>query len=137
MPTWTGNVRDLTGSPIPANRVPLLRFRLSGPTSTPAGLLTTFVREVTPGADGSFSVDLEDVSAARPRVWVILEVAWFDAVTTADGLRRLVAVDLMPWRIYPGPFGGNLSDVIDSPPAAGDVWVGEAPPTDQIGRAHV
>ncbi|GGA72679.1 hypothetical protein GCM10011490_24320 [Pseudoclavibacter endophyticus] len=127
MALWHGTVQQLTGAALPSNRRPLVRFRPSGPASISSGLLTTAVVEVEPATDGSFEVELADFTSARPAVWLTVEVAWFDEVTTADGKRRMVGVDVMPWRFIPAAWGGDIGDAIDASPAAWDVWVWPTP----------
>lgn len=75
MTTVEFNLRDFAGIAWDPGTVPVVTFRPSGPAVSPFGASAGVV-EVSPGADGSVSVELEATTAMFGRVTYSMELAW-------------------------------------------------------------
>lgn len=118
MPAISGHVRDIVDASM-ANRVVALVFRLNAPNvqgtssgGTAAGTIhPTAERKVTPGSDGSFSVDLVLTTTMLSDAWYEVGIVWNE--------NEGPLWDYPNWQIRVGS-GGNISDkVYFRPPGGG------------------
>ena len=127
MPTITGNVSDVLGIPLPANRALRLRFELSDLGVNGQYVFITKPIYVTPDTDGSFSVNLIATGLMRPGgLYYKIAVEWLDSAL------GMPDVDYLPWKLFiSDPLtGGPIGDFLQMPIRPDQVWVvaGTTPP---------
>lgn len=131
MPTVTGTLTDIgLGALAPFN--PVLQFAPSEPAVLADGtLFATRPVEVTPAADGTFSVTLATTDGVRPtRTRWLLSIGWRNPDGYMSGAGYF-SKDFPSWSLRVPSGGGALSELIDLAPEPGVFYVGnEAPDPD-------
>ena len=129
MATVTGNLKDIGGADM-ADRQGIVTFTLSQPNimASGGGLRPDNTKKVTPGADGTFSTNLEPTTQMLADAWYNVKIEWVD---TSGGLLAELQFQI---RVPSG--GGTLSELADLPNGGGGGanpliwWVGlTAPPS--------
>ena len=121
MATVTGTLRNFGWSNM-SNLKPRVWFIPSGPAVRVSRLLATPPIEATISTTGNLTVTLEQTVGTRPDSWYNIRIEWLDP----GG--NYIGADYPEWRLYVPQQGGELSELLDVPPASGDVWVGPTPP---------
>jgi hypothetical protein len=105
MATITGTLYDC-GLGNLVGKAPTLKFTLSNPATSSAGLFVTEPISVTPNASGAFSMTLEATATMNQNRYYNLSVTWLDSAAAFN------RVDFPDWRIVIPIVGGTLSDII-------------------------
>lgn len=140
MPVISGNIRDITGSPMSSQEIVLI-FTLNAPNVTSQAAFEGRVYPtepivVKPDATGEFSVTLASTTPMLTDAWYILQLVWLSPNAT-DPTKGASLRDFPDWRIVVGGDDGTLLDMIQIGPSSGGGpgrpnqllwWVGLTPP---------
>ena len=133
MATVTGNLKDIGGATM-ANRNAVVKFTLNAGniTASGGGIRPDNTQTVTPGADGTFSTNLESTTGMLLDAWYNVRVEWLDNVGNL--------ITYMEFQIRVPSGGGVLSDLVEvglrgrgnqmiwwvglaAPPSRGYIWL--------------
>lgn len=136
MPTVTGTLSDI-GLEDLSDFNPVLIFKPSNAAVSADGhVFAAKPVEVTPASNGMFTVNLATTDNVRPaRTRWLVTLGWRDPDGYGGGQGRYNRdVFEAAFRVPSG--GGALADLIDTPPATGDIYIGVAPPPDGHGYRY-
>lgn len=118
MPTYSGKLQDFRFNAHPTLQ-PRLTFTPSGPGFDSSALRFTRPIEVTPAADGTFTVVLQSSTLITPITWYEITITWLDSAG------NFISLDEVPGRLFTGETNGALTDFIDTGGATpGQAWWG-------------
>lgn len=116
--TVTGDL-NILGVTTLSSVAPVLVFSLDEPTTASTQLYAGSV-EVTPAADGTFSVVLPVTAEMVPATAYVVTLKWVDDGHLREGFPS--------WKIRVPAGGGAIGDLLDFAPPPNWVWVGPTPP---------
>lgn len=135
MATVTGNLKDIVGASMDSREAVIL-FTLNSPNVVvgSGGLRPDAPKEVTPGSNGDFSVNLEPTVNMFNDAWYTISIMWLQG---ADGPQGKAAAlqGFLDIRLRVPSGGGTLDQLLTREPAGGRpgpngrvVWVSQTAP---------
>lgn len=110
MPNVTGTLTDIGGGHL-VGKQPQIVFELNRPNTKSGVVIPTEPAKVTPGTDGTFSVNLSSTTDMQDDAWYSVSMVWLDPAG------NYVKADFPDWALQVPTSGGSFTDLFGRPPA--------------------